>query len=85
MAKPVVDQAIDLLEARRGLGMRRYSKPLSVEGDGRDFGVEADEEMADWLIYWTGYRIQHQRRVQELLELIGKQAEEIKRLRDAHP
>lgn len=82
MDKPVIDQAIELLEARRDLGTRRYTTPLRVD-DGRDFGVEADEEMADWLIYWTAYRIQHARRIQDLLELVGRQAEEIRRLRNA--
>lgn len=80
----VIDAAIDLLESRRALGRERYKTPLQV-GNGRDFGRDADEEMADWLIYWTGYRIEHAARVRALLAMIGRQAEELAALNQSLP
>lgn len=76
----VIDVAIEMLESRRELGRQRYGTPLQT-GNGRDFGRDADEEMADWMIYWAGYRIEHARRIQSLLATIGKQSEQIKALR----
>lgn len=76
----VINAAIDLLEQRREVGFERYKTPLQT-GNGRDFGRDADEEIADFIIYWAGYRIEHAKRVREMLITIGKQAEEIKALK----
>lgn len=78
--RPVIDAAIEMLESRRAVGFARYGVPLQT-GNGRDFGRDADEEMADWLIYWAGYRIEHGERIRSLLTTIGKQQEEIAALK----
>lgn len=76
----VIDLAISLIESRREVGRQRYGTPLQI-GNGRDFGRDADEEMADWIIYWAGYREEHAKRIRELLAMTGRQSEEIKSLR----
>lgn len=76
----MIDAAIEMLESRRAVGFARYGVPLQT-GNGRDFGRDADEEMADWLIYWAGYRIEHGERIRSLLTTIGKQQEEIAALK----
>ncbi len=76
----VIDAAIQMLERRREVGRQRYKTPLQV-GNGRDFGRDADEEMADWMIYWAGYRIEHARKVFDLYKLIGIQQTEINALK----
>lgn len=68
-----VEQAIELLRRREAVGTERYGPPLTA-GDKRRLGEEADEEMADWLIYWMGYRAQHERAIQSLLDTIERQA-----------
>jgi len=77
---PVIEVAVDWLRERSAVGVERY-KTLLKPGNGRDFGRDADEEMADWFLYWVGYRIEHARHIRELLALVGKQAEEIKALK----
>jgi hypothetical protein len=63
--KAPVDRAIALLEGRRAVGMERYKRVLA-DDDPRDMGHEADEELADWLVYWMAYRERQARRVSEL-------------------
>ena len=70
-SRPVIDAAIELLESRRAPGLKTYGTLLQA-GNGRDFGRDADEELADWLIYWTGYRIEHGNRIRRLLAMIGE-------------
>src|SRR5581483_5549078 len=65
----LIDEAHRLLENRRKLGLERYGK-LLTSADPRDFGVEADEELADWLIYWAGHRLRQRRLLSEAVKLI---------------
>ena len=79
--RSVVDYAHQLLDERRAVGKERYGVELKL-GNGRD-GRDADEEMADWFIYWVGYRIEHAKKIRELYAMIGKQGERIKQLESA--
>lgn len=79
--RPVVDIAVEFLRARSSVGIEHYGTHLQT-GNGRDFGQDADEEIADHFLYWIGYRIEHARRVQGLLATIGKLGEENKELRE---
>lgn len=65
MSEPV-DRAIALLEERRAVGLERYKRLLS-DDDPRDMGQEADEEMADWLVYWMAYRERQAQRIEALV------------------
>ncbi len=61
----ITDLAIELLRERDALGRERYGTSLQPF-NGRDFGRDADEEMADWFQYWIGYRIEQRRKIDAL-------------------
>jgi hypothetical protein len=75
----LVDQAKDLLERRRAVGRKSYTDAtdLSVE-HAKDFGPEADEELADWFIYWLGYRHRHKLEVRKLHERVARLEEALR-------
>jgi hypothetical protein len=75
----IVGVAKDLLDSRDATGRERYGTSLQPF-NGRNFGRDADEEIADFFLYFVGLRIEQAERIRELLRLIGEQGEKIKLL-----
>jgi hypothetical protein len=56
------DKAIELLRQRRDLGLSRYGATLQPF-NGRDTRRDAEEEAADWFVYFLAYLQEQEQRI----------------------